>query len=61
MYEINWKKNMEKNRLKKDVCVCETETCGNNKLRHFEKCPTCGSGAYHKTIEVFEEVEGGKE
>lgn len=51
---------MDEKRLK-DVCVCESEGCGDKQLKHFEQCAVCGSSAYHKTIKVYVEEGGNKQ
>lgn len=28
--------------------ICECENCGLYPLKHFEKCPKCGSESFHK-------------
>ena len=53
---------MDQNKLNNDICVCESEGCGDCKLKHFEECQKCGSTAYHRTIHAYvEDVKGGKE
>lgn len=31
----------------KEICECEDNKCGYYPLKHFEKCPQCGSKAFH--------------
>lgn len=39
----------EYEKLEKDCCnhKCECENCGKFPLKHYERCPFCGSESFH--------------
>ena len=38
----------------KQKCMCEDPRCAHAPLKHFQKCPKCGSRAWHKIIKKGE-------